>query len=127
MRGSGRDDHPVAAMWNALIAGVVFQHPSVEALLRELAHNPALLQACGFAVLPIQRKPVTSAKICASAKSFVILRGSRADAPQAALDAALRTDSPPEEPACPIEPHQGDRHGCAHRSFSVSQFLPVSC
>lgn len=46
-------------MWNALIAGVVFQHPSVEALLRELGRNPALLQACGFAVLPIQHKPVT--------------------------------------------------------------------
>jgi hypothetical protein len=59
MRGAGRDDYPVAAMWNALIAGVVFQHPSIEALLRELGRNPALLQACGFAVLPIQRKPVT--------------------------------------------------------------------
>ncbi len=58
MRGAGRDDHPVAEMRNALIAGMVFQHPSVEALLRELGRNPALLQACGFAVLPIQRKPV---------------------------------------------------------------------
>lgn len=59
MLGVGRDDDPVAAMWNVLIAGVVFRHPLVEALLRELERNPALLQACGFAVLPIQRKPVT--------------------------------------------------------------------
>ncbi|WP_236848792.1 transposase [Candidatus Thiodictyon syntrophicum] len=58
MRGQGRDDYPVPAMWNALLAGVVFQHPSSEALLRELGRNPALRQACGFAVLPFQKKPL---------------------------------------------------------------------
>jgi hypothetical protein len=58
MRGQGRDDYPVAAMWNAVLAGVVFQHPSIEALIRELGRNPALLQACGFEVLPIQKKPL---------------------------------------------------------------------
>ena len=58
MRGQGRDDYPVSAMWNALLAGVVFQHPSSEALLRELGRNPALRQACGFAVLPLQKKPL---------------------------------------------------------------------
>jgi hypothetical protein len=58
MRGPGRDDYPVAAMWNAVLAGVVFQHPSIEALIRELGRNPALREACGFAVLPIQRKPL---------------------------------------------------------------------
>jgi hypothetical protein len=45
-------------MWNALLAGVVFQHPSIEALIRELGRNPALREACGFAVLPIQKKPL---------------------------------------------------------------------
>jgi hypothetical protein len=52
MRGAGRDDYPVAAMWNALIAGVVFQHPSVEALLRELGRNPRVaagVRLCGLA------------------------------------------------------------------------------
>lgn len=44
----GRDDYPVRAMWNALIAGVVFQHPTVESLLRELARNGQLRQLCGF-------------------------------------------------------------------------------
>ena len=58
MRGQGRDDYPVRAMWNALLAGVVFQHPSIEALIRELGRNPALREACGFAVLPIQKKPL---------------------------------------------------------------------
>jgi hypothetical protein len=57
MRGHGRDDYPVRAMWNALLAGIVFQHPSLESLLRELARNPSLLDACGFDPLPLQPKP----------------------------------------------------------------------
>jgi len=44
-------------MWNALLAGIVFQHASLESLLRELARNPSLMDACGFDPLPIQRKP----------------------------------------------------------------------
>ena len=58
MRGNGRDDFPVRPMWNAVISGVVFQHPSIEALIRELSRNPSLLQACGFEVLPLQAKPL---------------------------------------------------------------------
>ena len=57
-RGHGRDDFPVRAMWNALLAGIVFQHPSGESLLRELQRNPALLEACGFDPLPRQKAPV---------------------------------------------------------------------
>jgi hypothetical protein len=57
MRRHGRDDYPVRAMWNVLVAGIVFQHESLESLLRELARNPSLLDACGFDPLPIQRKP----------------------------------------------------------------------
>jgi len=57
MRGNGRDDFPVAPMWNALLAGVVFQHPSIEALCRELSRNPALVERCGFDPLPRQPKP----------------------------------------------------------------------
>lgn len=56
-RGQGRNDFPIEAMWNALIAGVVFQHQSVASLIRELNRNPALLQICGFDPLPIQKKP----------------------------------------------------------------------
>lgn len=44
----GRDDYPVRACWNALIAGVVYQHPSAASLLRELKRNGELRQACGF-------------------------------------------------------------------------------
>ena len=57
MRQHGRDDYPVRAMWNAVLAGIVFQHESIESLLRELARNPSLMEACGFDPLPIQRKP----------------------------------------------------------------------
>ncbi len=47
-RGRGRDEYPVRACWNALVAGVVYQHPSAAALLRELRRNGELRAACGF-------------------------------------------------------------------------------
>lgn len=47
-RGNGRDDYPVRAMWNSLLAGVVFQHASIESLRRELSRNGQLRRACGF-------------------------------------------------------------------------------
>ena len=55
-RGRGRNEYPVHAMWRALVAGMVFQHPSIEALLRELNRNPALLDACGFHPVPTRGK-----------------------------------------------------------------------
>ena len=57
VRGQGRDDYPVRAMWRALVAGVVFGHRSVASLLRELGRNPALLAVCGFDPLPRQGRP----------------------------------------------------------------------
>ncbi|MCK5686220.1 transposase, partial [bacterium] len=47
-RGKGRNDFPVRAMWNSVLAGVVYQHISVESLIRELNRNPSLAQMCGF-------------------------------------------------------------------------------
>ena len=47
-RGKGRDDYPVRAVWNSILAGIVFQHPSVESLRRELLRNAQLRQVCGF-------------------------------------------------------------------------------
>jgi hypothetical protein len=49
-RKGRRDDYPLRAVWNSLLAGLVFQHPSVEALRRELRRNAELRQACGFDV-----------------------------------------------------------------------------
>ncbi len=62
-RGRGRNDYPVRAMWRALIAGIVFQHASMQSLLRELGRNPALLEICGFEALPLQGAPVVA--LCA--------------------------------------------------------------
>ena len=47
-RGKGRDDYPIRAMWNSVLAGIVFQHESVEKLRRELARNGQLREMCGF-------------------------------------------------------------------------------
>lgn len=47
-RGKGRDDYPIRPTWNALLAGVVFQHPSAASLLRELKRNGELRGLCGF-------------------------------------------------------------------------------
>ncbi|MCF6095395.1 transposase [Microaerobacter geothermalis] len=47
-RGKGRDDYPVRAMWNSVLAGIVFQHDSVEKLRRELSRNGQLREMCGF-------------------------------------------------------------------------------
>lgn len=50
-RGKGRDDYPVRAMWNSILAGIVYQHPSIESLRRELMRNAQLCQLCGFDLL----------------------------------------------------------------------------
>jgi len=47
-RGQGRNDWPVRAVWNSILAGVVYQHDSIESLRRELARNPQLRWLCGF-------------------------------------------------------------------------------
>lgn len=47
-RGKGRNDYPIRAIWNSMLAGIVFQHPSVESLIRELNRNSGLADLCGF-------------------------------------------------------------------------------
>lgn len=49
-RGKGRDDYPIRAVWNTVIAGIVFEHKSVAHLHRELLRNAQLRQLCGFDV-----------------------------------------------------------------------------
>ena len=55
-RRNGRNEYPVRAMWRALIAGIVFGHPSIESLIRELNRNSSLLGMCGFSPVPVQRR-----------------------------------------------------------------------
>lgn len=47
-RGNGRNTYPIRPTWNAMLAGIVFQHDTVESLLRELRRNGELRQLCGF-------------------------------------------------------------------------------
>jgi hypothetical protein len=49
-RGKGRNDYPVRAVWNSVLAGIVYQHVSVESLRRELLRNAQLRELCGFDV-----------------------------------------------------------------------------
>ena len=49
-RGTGRNDWPVRAVCNSILAGVVYQHPLIESLRRELWRNPKLRWLCGFEV-----------------------------------------------------------------------------
>ena len=48
IRKNGRNDWPLAAMWNTFIASFVFNHRSVNDLLRELSRNSQLRQICGL-------------------------------------------------------------------------------
>ena len=48
LRAKGRNDYPVRAMWNSVLAGIVFQHDNVEKLRRELMRNGQLREMCGF-------------------------------------------------------------------------------
>jgi hypothetical protein len=47
-RGRGRDDYPIRPVWNSILAGIVYQHPSIESLRRELRRNAQLREVCGF-------------------------------------------------------------------------------
>ena len=47
-RGNGRNKFPVRPMWNSILAGIIFQHPSIESLIRELNRNVQLRYICGF-------------------------------------------------------------------------------
>jgi hypothetical protein len=47
-REHGRDEWPVRAVWNSILAGVVYQHGSIESLRRELSRNGQLRWLCGF-------------------------------------------------------------------------------
>lgn len=47
-RKNGRDDYPIRAVWNTILAGVVFEHKSTESLRRELSRNAQLRWMCGL-------------------------------------------------------------------------------
>lgn len=48
IRGKGRNEWPVEAMWNSFIASFIFDHDSIASLIRELNRNSQLRLLCGF-------------------------------------------------------------------------------
>ncbi len=61
-RYRGRNDYPVRAVWNSILAGIVYQHGSVASLRRELQRNAQLRELCGFdPCLGIKAVPTDSA------------------------------------------------------------------
>lgn len=52
IRYKGRNDYPVRGVWNSILAGIVFQHISVESLRRELDRNGQLREMCGLGAVP---------------------------------------------------------------------------
>jgi Transposase DDE domain/Transposase domain (DUF772) len=47
-RNGKRNDYPIRAVWNSILAGIVYQHASIESLRRELMRNGELREVCGF-------------------------------------------------------------------------------
>ena len=47
-RDKGRNDYPIRPVWNSVLAGIVYQHWSVDSLRRELSRNGELRDQCGF-------------------------------------------------------------------------------
>lgn len=56
IRGKGRNDWPVEAMWNSFLASFVFEHQSISDLLRELKRNKQLREMCGFETKTFKQK-----------------------------------------------------------------------
>ena len=48
IHGKGRNDWSCEAMWNSFIASFLFEHGTMESLLRELRRNRQLRTVCGF-------------------------------------------------------------------------------
>lgn len=56
IRGKGRNDWSCEAMWNSFIASFLFEHETVESLLRELRRNKQLRTICGFEPKAVKQK-----------------------------------------------------------------------
>ena len=56
IRGKGRNDWSCESMWNSFIASFLFEHETVEGLLRELRRNKQLRTMCGFEPKAVKQK-----------------------------------------------------------------------
>jgi len=62
-RGNGRNDYPIRPVWNSILAGIVYQHSSIESLRRELLRNGELRDVCGF-------DPIIGARAVPTARAY---------------------------------------------------------
>jgi len=62
-RGNGRNDYPVRAMWNLIIAMKIFGHDTVESFRRELSRNSQLRKICGLEDFASKRHIVPPARV----------------------------------------------------------------
>lgn len=51
-RKNGRNDYPIRGIWNSILAGIVFEHATMESLRRELSRNGQLRDFCGLDRVP---------------------------------------------------------------------------
>lgn len=58
-RKGRRNDYPIEAIWNSLLARLLFNHSSIQSLRRELRRNTEFRQVCGFDPL-LKEKAVPS-------------------------------------------------------------------
>lgn len=56
IRGKGQNDWSCESMWNSFIASFLFEHQTVEGLLRELRRNKQLRALCGFEPKSVKQK-----------------------------------------------------------------------
>jgi len=56
IRGKGRNDWPCEAMWNSFITSFLFEHETVDSLLRKLRRNKQLCDICGFEPKTVKQK-----------------------------------------------------------------------
>jgi len=62
IRDKGRNKYPIRATWNSILAGIIYQHDSINSLIRELKRNIQLRDLCGFDILKgIKAIPTPSA------------------------------------------------------------------
>jgi DDE family transposase/transposase-like protein DUF772 len=94
VRGQGRDEYPVRAVWNSLLAGVVCQHASVAELRRELLRNAQLREVCGFNVLVKVEAAVPPAWVYTRFFRLLFKHAERVDAMFDGLVASLHRELP---------------------------------
>ena len=59
IRGKGRNEWSVTALWNSFVASFIFGHDSVASLLRELNRNSQLRIICGLNLIFIKVKEMS--------------------------------------------------------------------